>query len=131
MKVVINKKHGGFDLSDKAVLRYAELVGLKLYSTSEHGLYNHYTLVPWKEYEKIHHEESQRGRFDKSNKLYFSTRAIERDDPVLVQVVEELGKEANGKYAKLKIVEIPDDVEYIIQEYDGLEWIAEKHRTWE
>jgi hypothetical protein len=30
----------------------------------------------------------------------------------------------------LEIVEIPDDVEYTIEEYDGLEHIAEKHRTW-
>ncbi len=26
---------------------------------------------------------------------------------------------------------IPDDVKWQIEEYDGLEWIAEKHRTWE
>ena len=32
--------------------------------------------------------------------------------------------------AKLKIVEIPDDVEWIIEEYDGKEWIAEDHRRW-
>ena len=27
-------------------------------------------------------------------------------------------------------VEIPDDVEWQIEEYDGSEWIAEKHRIW-
>jgi hypothetical protein len=48
----------------------------------------------------------------------------------LVQVVEELGKEANGNYAKLEIIEIPDDVDWEIDEYDGMEHIAEKHRTW-
>jgi len=30
----------------------------------------------------------------------------------------------------LKIVEIPDDVDWEINEDDGSEWIAEKHRTW-
>ena len=30
----------------------------------------------------------------------------------------------------LKIIEIPDDVDWIIEEYDGNEWVAEKHRTW-
>lgn len=55
---------------------------------------------------------------------------IERDDPVLVQVVEELGFEASDLFSELKVVEIPDDVDWIIQEYDGEEWIAEKHRTW-
>jgi hypothetical protein len=44
--------------------------------------------------------------------------------------VEELGEAANGSYARLKVVEIPDDVEWTIKEYDGDEWIAEKHRTW-
>lgn len=55
---------------------------------------------------------------------------IERDDPYLVQVVREMGSSANGKYAKLKIVEIPGDIEWEIAEYDGNEWVAEKHRTW-
>jgi hypothetical protein len=55
---------------------------------------------------------------------------IERNNPKLVQVVEELGALANGSCAKLKIVEIPDDVEWEIEEYDGSEWVGEKHRTW-
>lgn len=53
-----------------------------------------------------------------------------RTDPVLVRVVEELGEEANDSYSELKIVEIPDNVEWQIEEYDGAEWVAEKHRTW-
>jgi hypothetical protein len=59
-----------------------------------------------------------------------STVFYTRNDPVLVQVVETLGKRANGAYSDLKIVDVPDDVEWEIQEYDGKEWIAEKHRTW-
>ncbi len=55
---------------------------------------------------------------------------MQRDDPVLVKIVEYLGAEANGGYAKLKVVEIPDDVDWAIDEYDGKEWVAEKHRTW-
>lgn len=55
---------------------------------------------------------------------------IPRDDPYLVQIVREMGKEANGSYASLKIVEIPGDVDWEIAEYDGREWVAEKHRTW-
>ena len=57
-------------------------------------------------------------------------RMIARDDLYLVKVVEELGPRANGDFAKLKIVDIPADVEWQIAEYDGHEWIAEKHRTW-
>ena len=53
-----------------------------------------------------------------------------RNDPHLVRVVEELKENADGQYSELKVVDIPDDVEYTIEEYDGQEWIAEKHRTW-
>jgi hypothetical protein len=56
---------------------------------------------------------------------------ITRDNPVLVQIVEQLGENANSGYSNLKIVEIPDDVEWQISEYDGVEWVAEKHRVWQ
>jgi hypothetical protein len=55
---------------------------------------------------------------------------IDRDDPVLVRLVEELGDEVNTRYSELKIVEIPDGIEWTVCEYDGLEWVAEAHRTW-
>ena len=57
-------------------------------------------------------------------------RDIKRNDPILVKVVEELGKEADGDHARLKTVEIPDDVDWQIEEYDGFEHVAESHRTW-
>jgi len=56
--------------------------------------------------------------------------SIERDDPILVEIVERDSLAASGRWSDLKIVEIPDDVEWEICEYDGLEWIAEKHRKW-
>ena len=56
--------------------------------------------------------------------------AYERTDPDLVAAVEALGEEANGLRASLLVVEIPDDVDWYIEEYDGHEWIAETHRTW-
>jgi hypothetical protein len=55
---------------------------------------------------------------------------IKRNDPILVEIVEQLGEAADGDFAELKIIEIPDDVQWQIEEYDGAEWIAEKHRTW-
>lgn len=58
-------------------------------------------------------------------------RMIARDDPDLVAVMEEMGDRANGRFAKLKVVQIPHEVDWIIQEYDGVEWVAERHRTWE
>lgn len=55
---------------------------------------------------------------------------IDRADPDLVQVVEELGEKSNDIYSVLHIVEIPEDVSWYIEEYDGLEHVAERHRTW-
>lgn len=46
-------------------------------------------------------------------------RNVERHDPALVQVVEELGDKANGEYAKLAIEEVYGP--YRIDEYDGFE----------
>lgn len=46
---------------------------------------------------------------------------IERDDPILVRVVEELGVQANGSHADLAIRELPKGTKYIIHEYDGNE----------
>jgi hypothetical protein len=56
---------------------------------------------------------------------------MDRADPLLVQVVEELGKDADNVYSELKIVDIPDDIEWYIHEYDGLEAVYEKHRIWD
>jgi hypothetical protein len=55
---------------------------------------------------------------------------IPRDCPVLVAMVEEQGNAVDGHYADLKIVEVPDDVNWYIVEYDGNEHVAECHRTW-
>jgi hypothetical protein len=46
---------------------------------------------------------------------------IERTDPVLVQVVEELGDKANGDCAELRIAELSAGTLYRIDEYDGFE----------
>jgi len=42
-----------------------------------------------------------------------------------VRVVEELGEEANGHAAELKVVAIPDDVQWVITKVDGLEHVSE------
>ena len=55
---------------------------------------------------------------------------IERDDPILVEIVERLKGKANSFLSSLKIVEIPDNIQWVIEEYYGREWIAESHQTW-
>jgi len=47
---------------------------------------------------------------------------LSRDDPILVQVVEEMGpKKASGNAARLRIHELPEGTLYRIDEYDGME----------
>ena len=61
----------------------------------------------------------------------FERYIVPRNDPDLVDLVESMGAEANGPCSSLKVVEIPDGVNWQLEEYDGIEWIAEVHRTWE
>ena len=48
---------------------------------------------------------------------------IKRNDPILVQVVEELGREAGKTFSNLVVVEIENGRWYKINEYDGYESI--------
>ena len=56
--------------------------------------------------------------------------ANDRTNPNLVKCVEELGTDASGIYAELQVIEIPDDIDYYIDDYDGAEWVSEVHRIW-
>jgi hypothetical protein len=55
---------------------------------------------------------------------------IPRDCPDLVAMVEEGGTNVDGIYSELKVVDVPDDANWYIEEYDGMEHVAERHRTW-
>jgi hypothetical protein len=65
---------------------------------------------------------------------WYIDQDVRRDDPILIEIIKEVGLEnAAGNFAKLAIIEIPDDVPedgWDIKDYDGSEWVAEKHRTW-
>ena len=54
-----------------------------------------------------------------------------RAHPRLLILAKQIGlKNLAGDYATLKIVDIPDDVKWTIDQYDGREWVAEVHRRW-
>jgi hypothetical protein len=114
MKVVINSSYGGFYLSLEAHILYAKLKGYNVITQGDDTFQTFYK-----------NEESDENIIDDWN--------IDRTDSDLVQVVETLGEKAGqGKYIKLKVVEIPDDVKWLIRrsETNGGEYIAEEHRTW-
>jgi hypothetical protein len=145
MKIVINVRHGGFGLSEKAIIRYNTLKGRTIWVISDDRFsFKTYSLVPPEERIDVSDRTQsfapdgwhtwsmeEKGAWNQKYKdQTFSDYDIPRDDPILIQVIEELGEFADGRHAELKIVEIPDDVEWQIDEYDGVEWVAEKHRTW-
>jgi hypothetical protein len=113
VKIVINSDYGGFSLSDEAILEYGRLKGLNLVKDEN---------TSWSV--SIFYKDTV------AKENYFEDRDIPRNDPVLVEVVEKLGEAAYGFAASLKIVEIPEDVDWYVEENDGREWVAEKHRTW-
>ena len=104
-KIVINRCFGGFGLSESAMINIANRKG--------------WTLV-----------QKGRSNYFKSPEDDIADYDIPRDDPDLVSTVEMIGEHSWGSYAELLIVEIPDDVDWYIEEYDGREWIAERHRVW-
>lgn len=65
-----------------------------------------------------------------SGNIDVSEYYINRADPILVSIVEELGEDSWGGFAELRVVDIPDGVDWYVEEYDGKEWIAEEHRKW-
>ena len=137
MKVVINTCHGGFGLSHEAMLRYAEIKNIKLYpEDTGYGSYTYYTVPKDKRtphcssWHDLSIEERTRLNEQWRNERIYDGE-IPRNDEVLVQIVKELGsKKASGRFANLKVVNIPDEVEWEIDDYDGMEIVAEVHRTW-
>lgn len=126
MKVVYNGCYGGFSLSHKAIMRYAELKGFKLYP---------FVSRDFRTYEPASESDFSAGRLsmiiyyitsNRESGSYWSDSDISRSDPDLVKVVEELGEAANGHCASLCIDEVPAGEKYRIDEYDGNESVMKQ-----
>lgn len=139
MKVILNKCYGGFGISTAGYRLYAKKIGMPLFVYKND--YSNNTLVhvdgetddTHLDYFTVDLGESI-SRSDipsdvwSNNYLYLNLEY--RDDPVLVEVVEELGEKANGRFASLTVVDIPDDMSYEVTDYDGIETLHELHRQW-
>jgi hypothetical protein len=135
-KVVINQRYGGFGLSPKAEVAYLKRKGKTAYFYDPDFTTKVWTkVVDLSQLTWIYHvltvdlgDTVHDDDYDDAD--YFSSYYIPRDDPDLIAVVEEFGKESWSVHSELAIIEIPDDVDWEIDEYDGWKSIHEKHRTW-
>lgn len=137
-KVILNKCYGGFDVSKEAYMLYAKKKGLTLY------IYECSFVKPRKIIYKKTNDELFIGHhlFTKDmgenieitdenyDKYHLYLDEAHREDPILIEVVEELGEKASGPFGDLKVVEIPDDLDYVIDEYDGIETLHQKVEEW-
>jgi len=112
-KVVINKSYDRFCVSHKAFIRLRELGQQEALQEADPGAYWPLAASP------------------REPSLNQCGKLIPRDDKRLAQVVEELGEEANGHGAELKVVAIPENVKWRICASGGVEHVSEVHRTWE
>lgn len=115
VKVVYNDDWWSFGLSDAAIQRYLELAKIP-YWKENIGYYSDFFVFYLTPPGSTLAEESLRPEFQADE--------LDRADPILAQIVEELGplahRAAGGRFA---IRDIPAGSRYIIQEYDGKETI--------
>lgn len=145
MEVAINERYGGFGLSTKALMLYCErkygeahLYLRKSYDTQV------FKRVPNDYYEKnntptdrlyvLKQDAGEEVEYNDCKDIILFNHQVcsydNRTDPLLISVIKELGSEANGDYAEIHIVDVPDDVKWHISEYDGMETVEEDHRSW-
>ena len=138
MKIAINKCYGGFSLSHEAEMEVARRKGIELYpfinKRRKDGSLDFHKFEPYLGEKELlifyATKPLEKDGTYKEDSYYSGGRNLERNDPILIQVIEDMGEKASGRCAQLKIVEIPDDVEWEIDEYDGMESVSEKHNTW-
>jgi hypothetical protein len=128
MKIVVNRCFGGFGVSIAAM---KDMIGRCSHVTAHEPIEYYGSKKRWEEDKKCPYNRSYR---------YFDNRGWpvtdeHQDDgartcPILIETVERMGKDSFGKHALLDIVEIPDNIQFEIEEYNGDESIHEKHRSW-
>lgn len=138
MKIILNKGEEGsyFQLSDAAFALYAAKKGLSLYRygsdhTISHKLISEEEVAKYDVmYATVFLGESVNPFKDFKRDCWLFLGKSNRTDTTLIEVVEELGDKASGNCANLQVVEIPDNIKYFIDDYDGYETLYEIGRKW-
>ena len=122
MEIVVNRDYGGFGISDEAYEKLIEW-GVPVVDKDAEGCGQNEMI--------FRHSDEYVEKFGTLTGRYFDDFLNkDRTNPLLIKVIKELGDKANDRFASLEIVEIPDGIEYTIDEYDGWEKIHEAHRSW-
>jgi len=127
MKVVINKRHYGFLYTPNIL--YKELIkrGWELIIVNkwddEVKNNNSCAIIDWNHMR----DYGERYQF---NDIFSKNLRTNKD---LIEVIEQLGDKLVTDDCMLKIVEIPDNIEWDIRDYECVagEYVEEKHRIWE
>jgi hypothetical protein len=125
-KVVYNACFGGFGLSKEACQRYWDIKGQQVWIEDVQWGVTVWLVppedrIPSKEGDAFYSMSmDERVAYNRAHsEQTWYDRNVDRHDPVLVQVVEELGDKANAGFADLQIDEVHGP--YRIDEYDGSE----------
>ena len=138
MQIVINKCYGGFGISKDAMYQLI-IRGSEAIQTS--------SIDEWAEDDReyfireltedidgsYYHRPHSSTLVDLENEVVYY---LDRDDPgvrtdrILLEIIKESAEACNTTHSDLKVVTIPDDVEWEIEEHAGIEWVSEVHRTW-
>ena len=134
MKVLVNRCFGGFGLSTEAHEWLIKHKGWKVTQYGEDGkiIDQNCELVedptPWSgnTFSKYRETPKVEGGWGDDEREY--PLRINQD---VIECVETLGtKLASSKLAEIDIADVPDDVKWEIDNYDGSETIREKGRSW-
>lgn len=112
MKIAVNRCYGGFSINKN----FAKFLGIDLSELEKED---------WFERSDSYHPSNEDFGIEDYN--YYAYRS----NPKFIKALEKYGvSKANSQYSNIEIVEIPDNIDWEIHDYDGMETVHEKHRSW-
>lgn len=137
-KILINTLFlGNFNVSHEVIMKYCKLKNITVYpergekyTDGEPDYYTYWTVPPELRPQIINYDDATDEAMNKYHAEFkekiFDEEKFERDDPVLIEIITEIGIEkSSGNNCRLKIIEIPDNIEWTINSNFGREWVCE------